>query len=141
MSRWLDVVAGGVNAASGGLIGLAGRLIDRAIPDPAARDAAKLELFRAEQTGDLQRLALDYQAAAAQGSSFRGGWRPAVGWICAAGLAYQVLVRPILEWLGANLGPWTPPPAVDMETLLTLLFGMLGLGTLRTVEKVRGVSR
>lgn len=150
MSTIADIITGGANVASGGLLGLAGRLIDRVIPDPTARDAAKLELFRAQESGDLQRLQMSYSAAADQvevnkieagsGSNFRGGWRPAVGWTCAGGLGYQVLFRPMLEWVGTNLAHWQPPPSIDLETLLTILFGLLGIGGLRTMEKIKGVA-
>ena len=71
---------------------------------------------------------------------FRGGWRPFTGWICALGLGTQFIVAPILTWVSLLFGHNIAFPALDMSVLLTLLFGMLGLGTLRTQEKLRGVK-
>jgi hypothetical protein len=79
---------------------------------------------------------------AQSGSVFRGGWRPAVGWICAASLLYTFLLRPIAPWVVGVCGvDGVPPlPAVDTQTLMTLLLGMLGLGGFRTFEKIKGLK-
>jgi hypothetical protein len=78
---------------------------------------------------------------AANPSVFVSGWRPAIGWVCATALAYQYLGRPIVTFGLAFTGAVIPAmPALD-STLWELLFGMLGLGGLRTFEKVRGVTR
>lgn len=121
-------------------------VLDKILPDPQAAAAAKLQALEMAQRGELAaldaetRLALgqlEVNKAEAATDLFRGGWRPAVGWTCAGGLAYQLLARPLLGWAAANLWGWSAPPALEMETLMTLLFGMLGLGAYRTVEKVR----
>jgi len=79
------------------------------------------------------------QAEASNANMFVAGWRPAVGWTCCAGLAYSFVIRPIMAPLVMkSLG--TPMEALDMGTLGTLLFGMLGLGGMRTVEKINGVA-
>jgi hypothetical protein len=134
------------------LISLLPGILDKILPDPGAASAAKLQLMELAQKGELaaldaeMRLALGQlevnKAEAASGSLFTGGWRPAVGWICAAGLAYEFLFAPLLPWLLLALaGKQLPPlPDLPMETLMTLLLGMLGLGGLRTVEKVKRVA-
>ena len=73
-------------------------------------------------------------------SLFRGGWRPATGWACVGGLVYQLMFRPIFGWVAANVGGWDMPPELDLETLMTLLFGILGLGAYRTFERVKKVE-
>lgn len=77
---------------------------------------------------------------AASPSTFKSGWRPALGWVCVLGFAYAVVARPLLPFLieacgGAKLAL----PPVDMTEMSTLLAGMLGLGTMRTVERLKGV--
>ena len=64
-----------------------------------------------------------------------------MGWVCALGLATQFLVRPFAIWLSPVFHLQAGFPELDMGTLLTLLLGMLGLGAMRTVEKVQGVAR
>jgi hypothetical protein len=125
-----------------------GTILDKIIPDPAAAADAKLKAVELAQKGELAamdadvRLALgqlEVNKAEAATDAFRGGWRPAVGWCCALGLFYTFLLRPVLPWAVAAFGADVPPmPAIDNEDLMVLLFGMLGLGGLRTFERVRG---
>lgn len=125
-------------------------LIDKIFPDAEKASEAKLKLFELQQNGELARIAEENKLAlgqmevnkveAADSNIFKSGWRPFVGWVCGGGLAYQLMVRPILGWCAENLWGWNSPPALDMETLLTLLFGMLGLGAYRSYEKVKKVS-
>lgn len=81
------------------------------------------------------------KAEAANPSVFTSGWRPFVGWVCGAALAYQYLLRPLAAW-GFAIGghPLPVMPGLD-DTLWELLFGMLGLGGLRTFEKVKGAAK
>lgn len=133
--------------AIGALLELGGRIVDRVIPDPAAKAAANLELLKLAQTGELAQLNADLemakgqmainQAEAAAPDLFTRGWRPFVGWVCGVGLAVQFLVGPLLTWAADLFGRKVAFPQLDMETLLTLLLGMLGLGVMRTVEKVK----
>lgn len=129
----------------GSILDFGGKVLDRVIPDPAQKAAAQLELLRLAQNGELAQLTADTEIAKAQievnkveaasESLFKSGWRPAAGWACVGGLAYQVIARPLLGWAGANLLHWSAPPALEMDTLGTILFGMLGLGAYRTYEK------
>lgn len=74
-------------------------------------------------------------------SFFTAGARPFILWICGAALAYQYLLCPLAVWVCLLTGhPVAKPPVLD-DTLYQLLFGMLGLGGLRTVEKIKGVAR
>ncbi len=74
-------------------------------------------------------------------SVFVAGWRPFIGWVRGSAFAMHYLLLPLANWLLGAFG--RPPVAVvfDMETLLTVLGGMLGLGALRTVEKIQKVTR
>jgi len=124
-------------------------IIDKIIPDPQAKAAAQLEVLKLNQAGEFKQLDADLQLALAQikvneieagsADNFRGGWRPAVGWICAFGLATQFILRPLLPWAVEALGGTVAPiPPLDMSELFGLLFGMLGLGAYRTVERLKG---
>lgn len=77
------------------------------------------------------------------------GWRPYVGWVCGFGLTYQFLIYPLLlqwPWRFAQAMGWIPreldpPPVLDLSVLLTLLVGLLGLSTQRSIERIKGKAR
>ena len=120
------------------LLGIGGKLIDKLIPDPAARDAARFELLKLQQSGELAAMLAQTEinkVEAANSSVFVAGWRPAIGWVCAMAMAYQYLLRPFL----VAFNPALAFPGLD-DNLWQLLAGMLGLGGLRTFEKVNGVA-
>jgi hypothetical protein len=123
---------------------IGGKLIDRLWPDPAQRDAAKLELLRLQQSGDLAQitgqLAIN-QVEAASPSVFVAGWRPAIGWVCGAACAWNWIGLPMLK--AALLlvgGPVVALAPADLSEMLPVLMGMLGLGILRTTEKINRVA-
>jgi hypothetical protein len=132
------------------LIPLLGNLLDKVLPDPAVAAEAKLKAMELAQSGELAALDAQTRLALAQidvnkeeaksESLFKSGWRPAAGWACVGGLVYQILVRPLLGWVAMNLWGWSAPPSLEMDTLGTLLFGLLGLGAYRTAEKIKGAS-
>ena len=68
---------------------------------------------------------------------FVAGWRPFIGWVCGVALAYNFVLRDLLIWF---IGPEQVPPALQMEHLMTVLIGMLGLGGMRTFEKFKDKS-
>jgi hypothetical protein len=69
-------------------------------------------------------------------SIFVAGWRPFIGWVCGIGLANTFLVNPWLQWVSGKAGPELPH-----EVMMELVFALLGLGTLRTIDKIRGKSK
>lgn len=121
-----------------------GGILDKIFPDKteAEKSAAALQiaLLQAEQQ-DKQMQADVNKAEASSASMFVAGWRPFIGWVCGAGLACTFLVAPLATWGGRLFGKDIVFPELDMGTLMTLLFGMLGLGGMRTVEKVSGVKK
>ena len=122
---------------------IAGKIIDRVWPDKTAQDAAKLDLLKIQMANEFALQLGQVQtntAEAASSNLFVAGWRPAVGWVCAAALAYQYLLRPLLAWTMAVIGhPIPPMPGID-QNLWELMLGMLGIGGLRSFEKVKGVA-
>lgn len=127
-------------------------LIDRIFPDKEkqARERAEAErelllLTQKERMQDkADQLAVDLaqievnKIEAASDSFWKSGWRPTVGWMCVSGTGYQVLFRPIIGWIMMNIFGWDYPPELELETLMTLLFALLGLGGYRTFERVKG---
>jgi hypothetical protein len=132
-----------------GILKIGSTLIERLIPDPAMKAEAKLKLAQMQMDGDLKQLEADTQLAMQQilvnmkeaesPSLFKGGWRPMGGWICASGLGYQFVLNPFLSW-GSLIYGYPVPPLLEIGTLMTLLFGMLGLGSFRSYEKAQGVA-
>ncbi len=133
------------------VLDVGGKLIDKLVPDPAAKAQMQLQLIQLKQTGELQALAADTTLAQAQlevnkaeatsSSLFVSGWRPFVGWVCGVGLGNDFIVRPAAVYLSSIMhvqgAAW---PALDMTSLMPLLLGMLGLGAMRTYEKINSAS-
>jgi hypothetical protein len=125
------------------------KIIDKVIPDPAAKAEATRKLFEIQQAGELAALDADLKIALKQGDInqeeakdpglFKSGWRPGVGWVCLLGLLYTFMAQPLLAW-GSSLYGKPAPPVLDLEVLITLLSGMLGLGGFRTFEKLKKVA-
>ena len=70
-------------------------------------------------------------------SLFVSGWRPFVGWTCGVALCYHFVLQPFLTFVLYSFGQQITLPTFDMGTLTTILMGMLGLGGLRSYEKVK----
>lgn len=118
-------------------------VLDRVVPDQAAAAKAKLEmeakLLEAATAQAGQQAAIN-QVEAAHQSIFVSGWRPFIGWVCGAGLAWAFVVGPMLGWLLPATGVVAALPVLQMEYLLELVVAMLGLGALRSFEKMKGVA-
>jgi hypothetical protein len=115
------------------------KVLDRILPDPAQQAAAKLELLKLQQNGELAQITGQMEinkVEAASSSIFVSGWRPSIGWVCSAGFAVQFVIGPLAEWGAALVGHPVKFPQMDTGTMMPLLLGMLGLGGLRTAEKL-----
>jgi hypothetical protein len=107
----------------------------------------QLDILELNQKGEFKALDTELELAKGQmainleeaksDNLFKSGWRPAVGWVCVIGLLYTYLFQPLLAWYGTAKG-WGVPPQLDLGDLIVLLGGLLGLGTLRTTEKLKG---
>ena len=125
-------------------------IINRLFPDPAAAAAAQLELLKMQQNGDLAQLAADTDLAKLQiqtniaeasGNWFTAGWRPCIGWVCGAGLAYAALIEPFARFIAkVGFGYVGDFPVIDTNLTMQILMGMLGLGAMRSVEKIKGAE-
>ena len=126
------------------LLPMLGEILDRVIPDKAEAAKARLEmegkLLEAATAQAGQQAAIN-QTEAASANIFVAGWRPFIGWVCGAGLAWAFIVAPMATWLLAALEIKQSLPRLEIEYLLELVVAMLGLGGLRTFEKLKGVAR
>jgi len=121
------------------------KVLDRVIPDEAERAKAKMEMQAelVKNEHDIQLAQIELNKAEAQHRSiYVAGWRPFIGYVCGVAFLYHFVLQPVLIFAIAATGHALPPlPEFDMDTLLTVLGGLLGLGGLRTLEKVKKVSK
>lgn len=118
-------------------------LLDRFVPDPEAKRQAEMELIRMAADGELKQTIAQLEInarEAAHPSVFVAGWRPAFGWCGAAGFLYATIGQPLLAW-GAAIKGWPAPPALNLDLLWVVVTGLLGIGGLRSVEKIKGVAK
>ena len=127
------------------LIGPVTGILDKVIEDKDQKAILAHELATmADKLSHEQQLAQIEvnKAEAATGSLFKGGWRPFVGWVCGVAFCYHFVVQPVIIFVVAGAGVTIPDlPEFQMNTLLTVLGGMLGIGGLRTYEKQKGLTK
>lgn len=133
----------------GAILDIGGKILDKVFPDPAQAEQAKLKLLEMQQTGELAQLAattdiakLQIQTNLEEAKStnwFVAGWRPFVGWVCAAALGYVAFLEPIIRFVAKVWGGYNGEfPVIDTNLTMQVLMGLLGLGAMRSVEKVKG---
>ncbi|MFA6972674.1 MAG: holin family protein [Gallionella sp.] len=135
----------------GSIFDFGSKIIDKIFPDKTVAEQAKLEMFKLQQAGELQSIQNEFElmkkqievnaVEASSTSLFVSGWRPFVGWVCGFAFAYNYVFMPFIVWAVMCFKPDVPAmPTLDMGELTTLLFGMLGLGVMRTYEKKNQVA-
>ena len=127
------------------IVGAIRTVLDRVIPDKNAREKANHELDVLDQSGDLQVILSQLEInkeEAKHPSVFVSGWRPSIGWTCSITLAIEFPVRFLLDFFLSLFNQVIEmPPPMELGPLLTILGGLLGIGGLRTYEKLKKVSR
>ena len=119
------------------LVGPVTGLLDKFIEDKDQKNALAHEIATMSErhAQELMKGQLDVnKAEAAHKSLFVAGWRPSIGWVCSLGLLYNTIIANIL-------GIWVDLPEIDTTLLVPVMMGMLGLGTMRSYEKVNSVAR
>jgi len=109
--------------------------IDALVTSDDERAAADLLKAKMLQKPQLMQAEIS-KIEAGHRSVFVAGWRPAIGWVCALGLLFPFIINPVLQWVTGEPGPDMPTEAIN-----TLVFALLGLGTMRTIEKHNGRSK
>lgn len=125
----------------GAIIETVGKLAGDLVTTDKERMAADLQAYQAETSRMQGQLEVN-KVEAASSSVFVAGARPAVMWICAAALAYASVIEPIARFLArVCFGYIGDFPTIDTDLTMQILFGILGLGAYRTVEKLKGKAR
>ena len=127
------------------LVGAVSGLLDKFVEDKDQKAKLAHEIATMGQRHAPEAMLAQLEinkAEAASGSIFKGGWRPAVGWVCAIAFAYHFIIKDLIIFGASFAGAELPElPEFDMGTLLTVLGGMLGIGGLRTYEKQKGITK
>ena len=115
------------------LIGPATKLLDKFIPDADTKQkiAHELATMSENHAQEIALAQIKLNTEDAKGNWFQSGWRPATGWVCVAGFGVNFLISPLLAGAGIDI------PQADTSTMLPVLMGLLGLGGLRTVERLK----
>lgn len=136
---------------AGDVIKAVGDTVDKFVTTDKERLELQIERDKAVQDHEYRMELLDQQldiaqtevnkAEAGNPSLFVAGWRPAIGWVCAAALAYQFMLYPLLSWLALTVfGVHEAPPKLNMDELFPLVFGMLGIAGMRSFDKLKGID-
>ncbi len=129
-----------ISALAGPVTGLLDKFIeDKDVKNQLAHEISTMAERHAQ---DLAKGQLEVnKVEAAHKSMFVAGWRPAVGWVCVLGMLSNFIVIPMANFGLAISASDIVIPLISLETMMPVLMGMLGLGAMRTVEKVQKVSR
>lgn len=133
------------------VLGAVGGIIEKLIPDPQKAAEAKIKLAELAAKGESEELAALVAMTTAQTeilkidqastSFFQKGWRPAAAWCCVFGGLVYPLLRVFVPWVINLFGVGAPVmPALDTGELIAMLMGLLGLGTMRSMERQKGVA-
>lgn len=133
---WWNIFGGGVAAP----IEAIGSVIDEIHTSKEERDAAKIVMEKLRQEPSKLQAAIN-MIEAQHRSVFVAGWRPFIGWVCGAGLAWKFVFYELLGWLSAIFGGPTPPQLIGVSELIPLVVALLGLGAYRTTEKMAGKAK
>ncbi len=124
------------------LLEIGSKVIDRVVPDKEAAEKAKRDLAAELQSQEfaimLAQIDVNKEEAKSE-SVFVAGWRPFVGWIGAFGLGYAAILDPFMRFISSVIFAYKGVfPAVDTSITMQILFGILGLGALRSYDKLKG---
>jgi hypothetical protein len=124
-------------------IGEIASLVGKFFPDKSAEEqnafALQLAQLQQQQAAVTGQTDID-KAEATNQSVFVAGWRPFIGWVCGSAFAWAFVAGPIASYIARLMGSTIVLPTLDLSQLSPVLMGMLGLGAMRTVEKVNGIK-
>ncbi|MGJ7512331.1 holin family protein [Variovorax sp. GT1P44] len=121
----------------GAVADLATTVVNKIWPDKSEEERAQLAAAVQLVQGQLE----INKVEAASASTFVAGWRPFIGWTCGVAFAYKFVLAPVAALALTVAGHPITLPALDFGEMMPILFGMLGLGAMRSFEKVKGVAK
>ena len=136
---WLSALVGGGDTVAKPVEAV-GNVLDALFTSDEERLDKKIVLERLAQQPGLAQVELN-KVEAGHRSLFVAGWRPFIGWSCGLAMCFNFLIFPLASFVMAQTGYLVELPTLDMEQMMPVLMGMLGLGGLRTVEKIKNVSK
>ncbi len=116
------------------------KVLDKFIPDPEAKAKAETELRGALMQWDAGQMAINAKEAE-NPNVFVSGARPYIVWVCGAAFSWHFVLAPITNYFMVAFGHKAIEIPFDINSLMTVLMGLLGLGGLRTYEKIKGVAK
>ena len=122
------------------VVGIAGKVLDKFVEDKDLKAKLQHEMNMQLHDANLAQIEVN-KAEAASASIFKGGWRPFVGWVCGVAMLYHFLLQPIIVFILSASGVTFDLPQFDMGSLMTILMGLLGIGSLRSFEKFKGITK
>ena len=119
------------------LISPVSNLLERFIPDADTKQklAHEIATLSDRHAQELAVAQIKLNTAEAKGNWFQSSWRPATGWVCVLGFAVNFLISPLAAGFGINI------PQADTSVMMPVLMGLLGLGGLRSAERIKGVGK
>lgn len=135
----------------GSVFDFAGKVVDKLFPDPVQKAQAQIELFKLQQSGDLAKFAAETDITKAQiavnqeeaksTNMFIAGGRPFIMWVCGVAFAYVSIGEPVARFVLTVLYHYQGAfPVIDTSITMQVLLGLLGLGVMRTTEKIKGAE-
>jgi hypothetical protein len=121
-------------------IGAIGNVFDKLFTSAEEKAQAQAVLEKIRQEPALVQAEIN-KLEAGHRSVFVAGWRPFIGWVCGLGFLWAFLGDPLVTWWCAVHHVSVAPPAIRVDDMMELVVALLGLGTLRTMEKLKGRSR
>ena len=116
------------------------RILDKYIPDKDLKEKLEHEIKLEIQKANIAQIEVN-KAEAAHRTVFVAGWRPFIGWTCGLALAYHFILQPIIVFTMSVNGLDYDLPEFDMGSLMTIVLGLLGLGGMRSFEKLKGLTK
>lgn len=116
------------------------RILDKFIVDKDLKEKLEHEIKLEIQKANIAQIEVN-KAEALHRTVFVAGWRPFIGWTCGLALAYHFILQPIIVFTMSVNGLDYDLPEFDMGSLMTIILGMLGLGGMRSFEKLKGLTK